>query len=213
MLFDRVWIRLPILVGLMVAACSSPPAPSGESDVPDEWLLTADDLDGDFSEQYRGQATEGGGAVCPESRFRTEDHSSIRAEFVRAESRAPRVTVTEAVWRIAAADPAAWFDELATAYADCDQVVWTDYGDTKTIRLVSAVTSVADRLAFRVVHGEPPFDGAREEERVVVTRVGDLVVEIQVAESFEGSEEPLIDDQQLLTIVERAIDEIAPATD
>ena len=102
------------------------------------------------------------------------------------------------------------FPALRAAYQACDGVVWTDYGDTQTVELMTAPAVGDDQIAVLSLHGDAFFDGRHDNIRIVYVRSGNTFAEISVSEALENAEDPAsVSDAEFNRIVETAIAKLA----
>lgn len=196
-------IAIALCMAVLSAACAlAPPGPSEATVRLLDSLLTAADLGPGFTEDFRGEAGESGGMICPDSDHETEAAGVVRVSFVREGN--PSLEVTETLRAIET--PGDWFAILRSAYVTCDGTVWTDYGDTQTVSLLEIPGFGNDSFAVVGRHGEPPFDGPHDNVRTVFVRYGEVLLMVGVTETLESSEVVLsMSDAELLDIVAGAV--------
>lgn len=193
-----------VLVGL-VASCSQPPPPSAETAALEGSLLTVADVGGSFRVESRGQVGVSGSGICPESDFGFDDVGVVRASFVWSLDD-DEVGLVEMLRATEPGELDILFPALRAAYDACDQVVWTDYGDTQTVELMTRPEVGDDQIAVHVLHGDPPFDGRHDDIRIVYIRSGNTFAEISVSETLDSAEDsPSVSDTEFSRMVEEAI--------
>ena len=193
-----------LLVGL-AASCSPPPPPSAETAALEGSLLTVADVGDSFVVESRGQVGLSGGGVCPESDFGFDDVGVVRASFVSTID-GDEVSLVEVLRAVEPGELDALFPALRAAYEACHGVVWTDYGDTQTVELMSCLHVGDDQIAIRARHGGPPFDGRHDNIRIVYVRSGNTFAEISVSEALENAEDSTsLSDTEFSRIVAEAI--------
>ncbi len=177
-----------VLMGLLVA-CSPPPPPSAETAALEEALLTVEEVGGEFTEEYRGQAGVSGSGLCPETTFRFSDVGMVRANFLWPLGDDEQVELTEMMYVVEPGGITTLMSDLKAAYEACDGVVWTDYGTTQTVEVIDSPEIGDDRLAVRRIEGEPPFDRDVTETTILYICHGDVFVEISTDVRSVGSDE------------------------
>ena len=197
-----------LLVGL-AASCSPPPPPSAETAALEGSLLTVADVGGSFVVESRGQVGLSGGGICPESDFGFDDVGVVRASFVSSVD-GDEVSLIEMLRAVELGELDVLFPALRAAYQACDGVVWTDYGDTQTIELMTGPDVGDDQIAARARHGDPPFDGRHDSIRIVYVRSGNTFAEISVSEALENAEDTTsLSNAEFSRIVAEAIAKLA----
>ena len=197
-----------LLVGL-AASCSPPPPPSAETAALEGSLLTVAEVGDSFVVESRGEVGLSGGGVCPESDFGFDDVGVVRASFVWPVE-GGEVGLVEVLRAVEPGELDVLFPALRAAYQACDGVVWTDYGDTQTVELMTGPDVGDDLIAVRARHGEPPFDGRHDDIRIVYVRSGNTFAEISVSEVLEDAEDSTsVSDAEFSRIVEDAIAKLA----
>jgi len=193
-----------LLVGL-AASCSPPPPPSAETAALEGSLLTVADVGDSFIVESRGQVGLSGGGICPQSDFGFDDVGVVRASFVSTVG-GDEVSLVEMLRAVEPGELDVFFPALRAAYQACHGVVWTDYGDTQTVELMTGPDVGDDRIAVRARHGDPPFDGRHDNVRIVYVRSGNTFAEINVSETLENAEDSTsVSDAEFGRIVAEAI--------
>ena len=197
-----------LLVGL-AASCSPPPPPSAETAALEGSLLAVAEVGDSFVVESLGQVGLSGGGICPESDFGFEDVGVVRASFVSTVD-GDEVSLVEMLRAVEPGELNVLFPALRAAYEACDGVVWTDYGDTQTVELMTGPDVGDDQIAVRARHGDPPFDGRHDNIRIVYVRSGNTFAEISVSEGLENAEDSAsVSDAEFSRIVEEAITKLA----
>lgn len=193
-----------LLVGL-AASCSQPPPPSAETAALEGVLLAVADVGDSFVVESRGQVGLSGGGICPESDFGFDDVGVVRASFVWSVD-GDEVSLVEMLQAVEPGELDALFPALRAAYEACHGVVWTDYGDTQTVELMTGPDVGDDRIAVRARHGDPPFDRRHDNIRIVYVRSGNTLAEISVSEAPKNADDSTsVSDAEFSRIVEEAI--------
>jgi hypothetical protein len=150
-----------------------------------------------------------GGGICPESDFGFDDVGVVRASFVESLN-GDEVSLVEMLRAVEPGEFDVLFPALEAAYQACDGVVWTDYGDTQTVELMTGPDVGDDQIAVHARHGDPPFDGRHDSVRIVYVRSGNTLAEISVSEALENAEDPTsVTDADFSRIVQQAIAKLA----
>jgi hypothetical protein len=193
-----------LLAGL-AASCSPPPAPSAETTALEGSLLTVADVGGSFLVESLGQVGLSGGGICPESNFGFDDVGVVRASFVSTAD-GHELSLIEMLRVAEPGELDVLFPALRAAYQACDGVVWTDYGDTQTVELMTGPNVGDDQIAVRARYGDPPFNGRHVNIRIVYVRSGSTFAEISISEELRNAEDSMsLSDAEFSRIVAEAI--------
>ncbi len=206
------WMACFCLV-VVSAGCSPPPGPSAETEALTPLLLAHSDVGAPFGEGNQNAVGIGGGKVCPEADYRTDDHGAVRVAFSTA-SGDHSIELTETLWAVGEESIGEVFAGLAVSFAVCDGARWDDYGEGYVF-----AEKVDPGLGDDSVAGSLRFgDGIRgdgeavDEERTVIVRVGDIYAEFVLYEQLAGiSSDPSIGDDEFLAIVARGVDRLTGA--
>ena len=198
------------LVGLLVvvaaAGCSAPPPPSAATEALESALLTAEELGGGFEEEFRGGVGVSGGAVCPESEFRLDDVGMMRATFTREVGGDGQIEIEEMAYVVEGGGIDVLMSELKSAYEACDGLVWTDYGEKKTVTTMAAPDVGDDSFAVAFPPAEYPEKGSYDYGRSVYVAAGDVFIEIRCWESLDGKPAaPVTSNADLYRIARQAV--------
>jgi hypothetical protein len=204
-------VRGLVFVVLVVAAgCGAPPAPSAATEALEAALLTVDDIGGGFEEDFRGAVGVSGGRICPASDFRSPDTGMVRATFTRALGAEARIEIEQMMYVVEAGGIDRAIADLEAAYEACDGLVWTDYGEEKTVEMLAA-PDIGDR-SFAVAFPPPGSrgDGTYEYGRSVWAASGNVLIEIRCWETLttDGAA-AVMSDEDLYRIVEQAVANLA----
>lgn len=196
-----------LLVGLAVA-CTPPPPPSAATVALEGRLLTEADVGSGFAEESRGRAGVSGGMICPEADFETADVGVVRVAFVRGSGR-DEIGLDQVLRVAEQGELDRLFVGMRDAYEACFGVVWTDYGDTRMVEPLMIPEVGDDRIAVHAVRGDPPFDGRHDDDRGVIVRSGDILIEITVSEVHDSAQTPpSLGDEEFLGIVAKALEKL-----
>jgi hypothetical protein len=194
------------LVLAVLTGCSPPPPPSAETEALEQWLLTAEEVGGGFTETYRGTAGFGEGKLCPSAADEMPERGVVKVDLERG-SDADRVQLSEVLWVVELGGMGALFATMEASHAACDGQRWRDYGDVKTFTEVVPPDLGDARLAGRLQFGDEPGQGWRE--FTVTVRHGDILAEFTLSDESGGSSDgPAISDEDIYAIISDALDKL-----
>jgi hypothetical protein len=202
--WSRVFLGV-LLVGVVVTGCSQPPPPSAETAALESSLMSVDDIGGGFVEEYRGDVGMSGWGVCPETDFKFEDTGMVRASFYRPVGDDDQIEVVEMMY-VVESDVDQLMADLTAAYESCYGLVWTDYGEKKTVEAMTAPVIGDDSLAVAFPPGEVPSRGTYDYGRTIYVTSGDVFIEISCWETIQAeSDTPLTSNDELYRIAATAV--------
>ncbi len=191
-----------------VSGCSPPPDPSAATAALESSLLTVAEVDGGFEEESRGQVGVSGDSMCPDSDFAVEDVGAVRVAFVWPTGDDDQVELVEMLHVVESDGIDTLMADLEIALGSCEGVVWTDYGETKSLT-VMAVPDIGDTSLGVRWPSEPPSDERFDYGRVVYVADGDVFVEISIWETLEGATDtPVIRDDEMYQIAATAVSKL-----
>lgn len=202
----RFRVLVTVLMIATAAGCGAPPPPSAATEALESALLTADQIGGGFEQEFRGSVGSSGGSVCPESEFRFQDVGMVRAAFVGAVGSGARIEIEQMMYVVGEDGIGTLMAGLRAAYEACDGLVWTDYGEKKTVTTMMIPDVGDDSLAVAFPPPRYPESGTYDYGRAVYVASGNVFIEIACWETLEGQPAlPVISDAELSRIATQAV--------
>ena len=176
--FSRMVVA--VVVGGMCVACS--PQPSADTVALEPYLLTADEVGMEFTEQRGGAVSFSVGHLCPDTDVEIEGFGTVKAWFTKPGD-GDDVEIEEHLYTGDPETVVALMCDLKTAFGDCDGIEWEHFGEPAMIRVVEGPAVGEDRIA---VTRALPDDGGLDPGYTIYVLQGDVIVIVDVPEHSDA---------------------------